>query len=61
MHDPKSSVWSAFQRLANEHPDCNAGKLTLDLQRGFVSIQQQYFLDRVAQVVEAQSEPSFSS
>lgn len=40
MNDPSASVWSAFQRLATEYPDCNAVRLTLNLQRGLVSMQQ---------------------
>jgi hypothetical protein len=53
MIDVKPPVWRDFQQLANDHPDCSAVKLTLELQRWYISVQEQHFLDRVAEVVDS--------
>lgn len=52
MNDPHVRLWSAFQRLANEYPDCNAVKLTLELQRWFIAVQQQHFLWRLTVMLQ---------
>lgn len=56
MNDPHTGLWPAFQRLANEHPDCNGVKLTLELQRWFISVQQQQFLQRLSAMVPSLGE-----
>jgi hypothetical protein len=44
MNDAHSRLWPAFQRLANEYPDSDAVKLTLEMQRWFVHMRQLHFL-----------------
>jgi len=56
MNQPSSRLWASFQRLANEHPECNAVKLTLEMQRWFIFVQQQHFLQRVAAIAQPANE-----
>jgi hypothetical protein len=50
VNESSSRLWASFQKLANEHPECNAVKLTLEMQRWFIFVQQQHFLQRVAAI-----------
>jgi len=52
MINSNLSLWRAFQKLANEYPDCNAVKLTLEMQRWFISVQQHQFLVCIAALVQ---------
>jgi hypothetical protein len=52
MNEPSSRLWASFQKLASEHPECNGVKLTLEMQRWFIFVQQQYFLQRVAAIAQ---------
>jgi hypothetical protein len=58
MIDSSPSLWPTFQQLANDYPDCNAVKLTVELQRWFIKVHEQHFLDRVLATLEpAESQP----
>jgi hypothetical protein len=52
MNESSSRLWASFQKLASEHPECNGVKLTLEMQRWFIFVQQQYFLQRVAAIAQ---------
>ena len=61
MHDAHSRLWPAFQRLANEYPDCDAVKLTLEMQRWFIRVQQQQFLRQAAATLRQSTSTSVAS
>jgi hypothetical protein len=61
MIEATPPVWRDFQQLANDYPDCGAVKLTLELQRWFISVQERHFLARVAEAVDSLKRRELSS
>ncbi len=52
MDNKITDLWKDFRLLSRQNPDCEAVRLTVELQRWFVGHKQQAFIKKVYEVLK---------